>query len=138
MSGAAAWSLFLTALLAATLVPVSSEAAFVAALAAGAPPLEVFIVMSAGNALGAAITYGTGRLFADRTRRRLEASKSGQRALAWSEKHGAWALLGAWLPLVGDPLCLAAGLVRVRVLPFVLLGIGTRLARYAVLLWVMR
>lgn len=138
MTSALAWSLFLTALLAATLVPVSSEAAFVAALAAGAPPWQVFAVMGAGNALGAAITYGTGRVFAARTRQRLEASKAGRRALAWAEHHGAWALLGAWLPLLGDPLCLAAGLVRVRVLPFVALGIGTRLARYAVLLWVMR
>jgi membrane protein YqaA with SNARE-associated domain len=137
MSSAVAWSLFLTALLAATLVPVSSEAAFVAALAAGAPPLTVFLVMSAGNALGATITYGMGRAFADRTRARLEASRTGRRALAWSERYGMWALLGAWLPLVGDPICLAAGLVRVGVGPFVLLGIGTRLLRYAVLLWVM-
>lgn len=137
MSAAAAAGLFLTALLGATLVPISSEAAFVAALAAGARPLTVFLVMSAGNALGAGITYGMGRAFADRTRARLEASKSGRRALAWFERHGKWALLGSWLPIVGDPICLAAGLVRVGPVPFVLLGIGTRVARYAVLLWVM-
>ncbi len=138
MTGATAGALFLTAFLAATLVPVSSEAAFVAALAAGVAPWHVFAVMSAGNALGALVTYGMGRAFAEKTRAKLSASRMGRRALAWSERHGAWALLGAWLPLVGDPLCLAAGLARVGVGPFVLLGIGTRVARYAVLLWLWR
>lgn len=129
-----ALGLFLAAFLGATLVPVSSEAAFLAALAFGMPPGVALVSASAGNALGAAVTYGTGWLFADRTRARLERSRAGRKALAWAERRGAWVLLLAWAPVVGDPVCLAAGLLRVPVWAFVALGIGTRVARYAALL----
>lgn len=45
-------------------------------------------------------------------------------------------MLLAWLPLVGDPLCLLAGLLRLHPVPFLLLvGLG-KLARYASLVWV--
>lgn len=130
-----AWGLFAAAFVGATVVPVSSEVAFVAALAAGMPVGEALVAASAGNALGASVTYGSGRLFADRVRARLAASRSGTRAMAWVERWGGWALAGAWLPVVGDPLCLAAGLAGVRVRWFVALGIGTRVARYVVLAW---
>lgn len=129
-----AWGLVVAAFVGATLVPISSEVAVVAALAFGMPPVEAFVAASFGNALGAGVTYGTGRLFAERTHARLVRGRTGRRALEWAERHGAWALLGSWLPVVGDPLCLAAGLVGVRAGPFLLVGIGTRVVRYAVLI----
>lgn len=128
------WGLFLAAFLGATLVPVSSEVAFVAALAGGVPPGAALAVASAGNALGALTNYALGALFAERIERKLEASRSGRKALAWTRRWGRWSLLGSWLPVVGDPLCLAAGLVRVPLWFFALVGIGTRIARYAVIL----
>ena len=130
-----AWGLFAASFVAATVVPVSSEVAFAAALAAGMPVGEALVAASAGNAIGAAVTYASGRLFADRVRARLSASRAGRRALGWVERRGGWALAGAWLPIVGDPLCLAAGLLRVRVAWFVALGIGTRAARYVAIAW---
>lgn len=131
----AAVGLFLAAFLGATLVPVSSEAAFVAALAAGMDPTVALVTASAGNALGASVTYAMGWMLGPKTRAKLEASRSGRKALAWAERYGAWTLAGAWLPVVGDPICLAAGLFRMPIWAFVLLGLGTRVARYAVLLW---
>lgn len=131
----AAAALFLAAFLGATLVPVSSEAAFVAALAAGMNPAVALVTASAGNALGASVTYAMGRALGPTTRAKLEASRAGRKALAWAERYGAWTLAGAWLPIVGDPICLAAGLFRMPVWAFVLLGLGTRVARYAALLW---
>lgn len=134
------WGLFGAAFLGATLVPVSSEVAFVAALAGGVLPVPALLVASAGNALGALTNYALGVLFADRIERRLEGSRAGRRALAWTRRWGRWSLLGSWLPVVGDPLCLAAGLVRVPLWFFALVGIGTRIARYAVILqlWLAR
>lgn len=127
--------LFLAAFLGATLVPVSSEAAFVAALRLGMDPALALAAASAGNALGAALTYGMGWALGPKMHAKLERSRSGRRALAWAERYGALSLAGAWLPVVGDPICLAAGLFRMSPWAFVLLGIGTRVARYAVLLW---
>ncbi len=127
-------ALFVAAFVAATLVPVSSEGAFVLALRGGMPPLVALAVASAGNALGALTNYGLGMLFAEKIERKLEKSRSGRRALAWTRRWGRWSLLGSWLPIVGDPLCLAAGLARVPLWFFALVGIGTRVARYAVIL----
>lgn len=127
------WGVGLIAFIAATLVPVSSEAALVAALQLGLPPWQVLISASIGNALGASVNYGLGRLFAPRVLARLKKSRTGRRALYWTYRYGQWSLLGSWLPIVGDPLCLAAGLVRVHFGFFVLVGIGTRVLRYVVL-----
>lgn len=130
------WGLGLAAFLGATLVPVSSEVAVVAALKMGMPAWTVFVSASIGNALGASLNYGLGSLFGERVQAQLSASRSGRRALDWAERYGRWSLLGSWLPVVGDPICLAAGLLRVDFYFFVTVGIGTRLARYAVLVGV--
>ena len=130
-----AWGLGFVAFLGATLVPVSSEVAVVAALKAGIPSWEVFAAASTGNALGASLNYFLGRLFTERVELRLQTNASGRRALQWSQKYGKWSLLGSWLPVVGDPVCLAAGLLRVSIAFFVTIGIGTRLLRYAMIIF---
>lgn len=127
----------LAAFLAATLVPLSSEVAVTAALGAGLPPPAVLGWASLGNCLGALADYGLGRLFSTRARARLAASRGGRRALAWADRHGAWALLGSWLPVVGDPLMVVAGLLRFPPVAVVALGLGTRVARYALLVAVL-
>jgi membrane protein YqaA with SNARE-associated domain len=58
-----------------------------------------------------------------------------QKAQALAKRYGWWTLLLAWIPVLGDPLTLAAGLMRVRFLPFLaLVGTGKAL-RYAAILW---
>ena len=57
------------------------------------------------------------------------------RAERWYRRHGLWSLLLAWVPVVGDPLCLAAGIFRVPFLWFSLLVFAGKCARYAVLAW---
>lgn len=130
------WGVAAAAFVGATLVPISSEVAVVAAVRLGVPVWQVFVSASIGNALGATLNYGLGLLLAERTRRSLAQSRSGRRALAWAERYGPWSLLGSWLPIIGDPLCLAAGLFRLPLHYFVGLGIGTRVLRYLVLIWI--
>lgn len=126
--------LAVVAFLAATLLPFSSEVAVVAALEAELMPLGVLLAASIGNALGASFNYGLGWWPSGRLRNKLDDSRSGRRALAWAERYGKWSLLGSWLPIVGDPLCVVAGLIRVPLWFFALVGIGTRVARYVVLI----
>lgn len=128
------WGLCVLAFLGATILPISSEIGVVAALSVGLPPVGVFLSASLGNALGATLTYGLGRWPARRMEHALQRSRGGRAALAWTRRYGPWGLLGSWLPVVGDPLCLTAGLLRVRVRYFVLLGLGTRIVRYGVLI----
>ena len=119
----------------ATLVPVSSEAAFVAAVAAGLAPATALVWATAGNTAGCLVNYALGRAARQSVGDRLRASRTGRAALGWTERWGTAALLLSWLPVVGDPLTLAAGVARVRPAVFVPLVAGLRLARYAALLW---
>ena len=126
--------LALAAFVGATLVPVSSEAAFVAAVLAGLPPSTALLWATVGNTLGCLLNYALGRWGRDRVQASLDASRSGRVALGWFERFGLPALFLSWLPVVGDPLTLAAGVARVRLGMFVPLVGGLRLARYAALL----
>lgn len=124
------FGLFGASFLAATLVPLSSEAALAAGLAFGIPAAEAVAVCSVGNSLACLVNYGLGRWLARWMEARLQANRSGRRALAWLHRFGPWSLLASWLPVVGDPLTVAAGLVRVRLLVFALVVIPLRVGRY--------
>ena len=138
MPDVAVWGgpgLFVAAFVGATLVPVSSEAAFVAALAAGLGAPSALAWATAGNSLGCALNYGLGWWGRDRVEPRLNASRAGRAALRWTERFGLAALALSWLPVVGDPLTLAAGVARVRPAVFAVVVVGLRFARYAALAW---
>ena len=70
-------------------------------------------------------------------RRSEKADQHIARAERWFKRFGRPSLLLAWLPIVGDPLCLVAGVLRVSVPIFLLLVTVGKLARYAALAWVM-
>ncbi len=100
-------SLFVAAFVSATVLPGNSEIVLAAVLAAFPQrAAEALAVATLGNTLGGATTYGIGRLLPER---KVPAA----RALAWVRRHGAWALLLSWVPLIGDALCAAAGWLRV-------------------------
>ena len=130
--------LMLVSALAATLVPLSSEAALVAAVSAGMNPTEALIWASLGNCAGVTVNYGLGRWGrAQIVERRLQ-GKWAQRTLQWMERHGWPTLLLSWLPFVGDPLTLVAGLSKIPFPLFALLAYGTRVVRYWALLFFVR
>ena len=122
--------LFLVSFLAATLVPLSSEAALVAGLAAGVAPGEAIAACSAGNCLACTVNYGLGWFFRERTQARIDASRSGRRALAWMDRYGWASLLLSWAPVVGDPLTVVAGIARVPFLLFAVVVFALRIGRY--------
>lgn len=121
---------------AATLLPFSSEVALYSALQMGMPVGLAFVAASLGNAAGATFNYLLGGMAAERVERKLSASRTGEKALSMVHQWGPWSLLLSWTPILGDPLCLAAGLFRLPLWSFVVLGIGTRLLRYVLVLWV--
>jgi membrane protein YqaA with SNARE-associated domain len=87
---------------------------------------------TAGNLLGSLVNWVLGRYFAGfRERRWFPVTQASyDRAERWFTRFGSWSLLFAWLPVVGDPLTVAAGLLRVPFWRFfVLVGVG-KAARY--------
>ena len=128
-------ALFLLSFLAATLIPLGSEWMLLLLLDRGAEPGLTVAVATAGNTLGALTTYLIGRwggpLLAERVLRMDAATR--RQAEARYARWGSWSLLLSWVPVIGDPLCLVGGLLRVPPGRFLLLVGGGKLARYAAL-----
>lgn len=128
--------LFLSALVAATVLPMQSEAVLVALLAAGRhPAVALILVATVGNVLGSVVNWYLGR-FLLRYRDRQWFPVSGRqlaRARVWYRRYGRWSLLGSWLPVVGDPLTVAAGLMREPLGPFLVLVTIAKGGRYLAL-----
>lgn len=128
------------AFIAATLLPAQSEAVFVGLLAAGrVDPLALFLVATVANTAGSAVNWWIGRLVAGGGIERLPARIRPdparlKQAEGWFGRFGWPSLLFAWLPVVGDPLTLAAGMLRFPFRNFLLLVLAGKSARYA-LLW---
>ena len=117
--------LFVASLLAATILPGGSEAALLAFLHQFPEhPTAALLLATLGNTLGGLSTYAGGRWLPGKER----AERLPQ--IASLRRYGPPALLLAWLPLVGDAFCLAAGWLRLNWLACtVWMAIG-KLARY--------
>lgn len=130
------WTLFGSALLSSTLFPGGSEALLLYRLHGGADPLASVATATAGNVLGSVVTYAMGRFGrAALVRPAAAAERRMARAERWFARFGRPVLLLAWLPVVGDALCLLAGALRVGLTSFVVLVTLGKLARYAALAW---
>jgi membrane protein YqaA with SNARE-associated domain len=133
--------LFLAAFLAGSVVPFPSEGVLVFLVGEGRPIALAVGVATAGNVLGAITLYGMGwglerGLLRGRLRNRLANDPERlARARARIERWGAWGLLLAWVPFVGDLFVLGAGLTGVRFGLFVTLVTLGKLGRYAVVAW---
>ena len=128
--------LFLAAFLAATLIPAQSEAVLVALILGGAHPLGLLLaVATVGNVLGALVNWALGRFlmrFAGHPRFPFSPAQVA-RAEGWYRRWGWMSLWASWVPLVGDPLTFAAGLLREPLWRFLLVVTLAKGARYALL-----
>jgi len=130
------WGLFLSSFISSTLFPGASEVVL-GTLAAQSQhsPWLLLAVASFGNTLGGIVSWGMGWWVARHWPPDKILSPARQRALAPIRRWGSPALLFSWLPIVGDPLCFAAGYLRLPFpasLLFIALG---KTARYAAILW---
>jgi membrane protein YqaA with SNARE-associated domain len=120
------WGLFAAALVSATLLPGGSELLLVALLLDGShPPLLLWLSATAGNTLGGMVNWAIGRGLLPLTPDQPRLAH----ARASLQRHGAPLLTLSWLPLIGDPLCLAAGWLAIdwrRALLWIALGKGVR------------
>jgi len=118
------WALFASSFLAATLLPGGSE--FVLAAVVGSTPHQYWpalIVATVGNTLGGMSSYLIGRLIPRR---------ENIKGAAWVQRYGSPVLLASWLPIIGDPLCVAAGWLRLNPAFAALWMACGKFARYAV------
>jgi len=127
--------LFLVSLAAATLLPVSSEATLLYDLNEGYTPWLLLLSAGTGNVLGSAINYWIGRKGTDYL---LTRGSMTQKQIARSERffdrYGGFALLLSWMPLIGDPLTLIAGVLHYDFRKFILIVAIAKFGRYLLLI----
>ena len=132
--------LFFTAFLAATIVPASSEVVLATVIVENPDQIWLPIaVATLGNTAGAVVNWILGRFLSRYVARKWFplTPRQHERASRWFKRFGVWLLLLAWVPIIGDPLTVVAGLLRVRFWLFLVLvaiGKGARYVAIAVTL----
>ncbi len=126
------WGLFLGSFLAATVVPLYSDALYLGVLYAGCNPISCLIAATLGNWLGGLTSYGIGwvgrwewieRWFHVK-REKLERQRS--RIDRW----GIWLAFFTWLPFVGDLFAIALGFYRISPIKCALLMLLGKFLRF--------
>jgi membrane protein YqaA with SNARE-associated domain len=131
-------SLFAISFLAATILPFSSELTLAGLIAtSNYDSLLLLIAVSIGNILGSVINWILGFYSRNLTTKKWFPFKDKQieNSSKWFNKLGKWSLLFAWIPIIGDPLTLVAGLLRVRFLDFIILVAIGKVSRYLVVFY---
>ena len=126
-------SLFAISFLAATILPFSSELSLAALIATSDyDNLLLLTVASFGNILGSLVNWALGSYSRNLTTKKWFPFKETQieRSSKWFRKFGKWSLLFAWVPVVGDPLTLVAGILRVKFIDFIILVAIGKVSRY--------
>ncbi|WP_456269667.1 DedA family protein [Kushneria sp. AK178] len=123
--------LFVAAFLSATILPMGSEAVLATLLLRGGSPVTLVTIATVANVLGSLVNYAMG-YWANQgwLARQKPAVMAG--AEQRFRRYGRWSLLFAWVPVIGDPLTLIAGVLRVNLLWFVLLVTVGKALRYIV------
>ena len=130
--------LFLSAFGAATLLPLQSEAVLVGLLAQAQYPVWLLVaVASLGNILGSCVNWWLG-LKVEQYKNKKWFPVSEQKMLQAQgiyQKYGFWSLLLSWVPVIGDPITLIAGLLKENFVRFVVMVSIAKIGRYLFVYW---
>ncbi len=127
--------LFFASFLAATILPLSSEVILSFLLLNNLNPIILVSVATFGNVLGALVNYAIGfwgSIFFIRKVLKIsedEFVKAKQRF----QKYGVFSLLFAWVPVIGDPLTVIAGVLKINIVIFIMLVTSGKLIRYVII-----
>lgn len=130
------FTLFAIAFFSATLLPMGSEALLIYDISQGYNFLLLWTVATLGNTLGSIVNYALGykgeAYLEDKGYLSAEKIKSFRQKFS---KYGGWTLLLSWLPIIGDPLTLIAGVLRYPFYAFVGIVFLAKGMRYGVLVY---
>jgi len=126
-------SVFIISTLSATILPIGSEPAVFAVVKANAALFwPTILVATGGNTLGGIIDYWMGA-----GAKKAFARERQTRWFGWLQRFGAKTMLLAWLPGIGDPLCILAGWLKLPFWPCVLYMAIGKFLRYLTITWLL-
>lgn len=131
------WGMLVSAFIAGSVFPFSSEAVLTALLLAGLDPIQLFFFASVGNIAGSMFNYGVGSLGKmEWIEKYLHVERSKvERAAHWMERYGAWIGILCFLPILGSVIAVTLGFTRANPwLSLLTISIG-KVARYAILVF---
>lgn len=129
--------MFLAAFCAATILPLSSEIVLAALLSNGFTPFNLLVMASMGNVLGSLVNFVLGYKFGKQLASKwLRVSDTTfYKAESFFAKWGRWSLFLCWVPVIGDPITLVAGVLRSNFWFFLFCVVISKTARYATLIY---
>ena len=131
------WLLFFSAFISSTLFPGGSEVVLAYLTSEAEHPLMLLILVATlGNTSGAMTSWGIGRLISIKYSTEKLSKASQQKAVERLQQYGSPILLLSWLPIIGDPLCVAAGWLRIHWLQSLLFITVGKLFRYLVVIYI--
>jgi len=94
---------------------------------------NAILFASIGNILAIVLNYFLGYYFYEKMHKKLNKSTLGKKSLFVGHKYGYLLLPLSWLPLIGDPLTIVAGILKINFFWFLLIAGGLRIGRYFLL-----
>ena len=125
-------------MLAATILPLSSEVVLTTMLLTNLFDKNILLIVAgSGNILGSIFNWYLGKkitIFQDRKWFPVSPNQL-NKSQKYFQKYGLWSLLLAWVPVIGDPLTLLAGVLKVRFSIFFILVSISKISRYVFILY---
>jgi len=130
--------LFLSSFLAATILPLSSEVVLSYLLLSDFNPTISVGVATCGNVLGSFVNYGIGFWGSMLLIKKVLKISPDEFFTAKKRfnKYGVFSLLFAWVPVIGDPLTVVAGVLKINILVFLILVTTGKFIRYVIISYV--
>ena len=132
------FQLLIISFLAATILPFSSEVVLTTMYLSNSFETSFLLIFaSIGNILGSITNWYLGKKITIFQHRKWFPVSPDQlsRSQKYFQKYGLWSLLLAWVPIIGDPLTLLAGVLKVRFGIFFLLVSISKISRYVFILY---
>jgi len=108
-----------------------------AALQNDMPFKNALLFASSGNVLAIILNYFLGYFLYTKMHTKLESSKVGKKSLYYGQRYGYGALFLSFLPIIGDPITIVAGLFRLKFIYFLLIAGALRVLRYVVMAYLL-
>ena len=127
--------LFLASFLAATILPLSSEVVLSFLLLSDLNPTILVGVATVGNVLGSFVNYAIGfwgGIFLIRKVLKISDDESAGAERTF-KRYGVFSLFFAWVPVIGDPLTVVAGMLKINIALFFILVASGKLMRYVII-----